>query len=163
MELGREANHKASEWLPAELFEAEAAKPAARRFEWKQVPEPGESGAPDNGSPEARARPARGDRRAALKPFDNGKRRNGSRPPAEPAGSSFSDPAPSPSRPRLDLNQVRFDQLRRLGLAPHQAAGVIGRREQCGGFSSLDELDELNGKYGLAQTSIEELKASLVV
>jgi hypothetical protein len=216
--MGRDANHRASEWLPVELLEAEAPqaakppetevpRPAKPPSEWVPVTEPREDASPENGgSANGGSRngshAVRVNGNGHLQPHDNGKRTNGARlrpqpapppaprakrvqppppppppkvakprgpreqpvqPPPPPPPKLDKPPAPRPQKPRLDLNQIRFDQLRGLGLAPHQAAGVIGRREQRGGFRSVDELDELSGKYGLAQKSIEALKASLVV
>jgi hypothetical protein len=66
-------------------------------------------------------------------------------------------PAPVPAG-TVDLNQASFDQLRRLGLSFHQASGLIGRREQQGGYFSLEDLEELEGVYGLRREQIEALK-----
>ena len=68
-------------------------------------------------------------------------------------------PAPEPQRPApsadLDLNRATFEQLCDFGLSVNQAARLIGQREQRGGFSSIDELDQL---YGLPPEKIEALK-----
>jgi DNA uptake protein ComE-like DNA-binding protein len=83
--------------------------------------------------------------------------------PPRPSEPRLSSSAPRRARPSLDLNGARFDQLCSLGLEPHQAAGLIGRREQRGGFESVHDLDELDGKYGLARAKIEALKNAVAV
>ena len=55
----------------------------------------------------------------------------------------------------FDINEATFDRLCKLGLSVSQAARLIGQRDQQGGFSSLDELDDLRG---LPREMIEMLK-----
>jgi hypothetical protein len=173
--MGREANHTASEWLPAELLSSQPAKPAPTGDQ-RRSPKPD---AVRNSAHEPQEPSLRNAKKPALKPKNpdrgwvpaakpNGL--NGSSAPRTPpvavpshhAEERSHPPAPRPE-PSLDLNQARFDQLCSLGLAPHQAAGLIGRREQRGGFESVHDLDELDGKYGLALEKIEALKRALAV
>jgi hypothetical protein len=75
--------------------------------------------------------------------------------PVEPdKGLTVGSSEPQPEPP-LDLNSASFEQLCRAGLTVSQAARLIGQREQRGGFSSLDQLDELRG---LPPDAIETLK-----
>ena len=56
-------------------------------------------------------------------------------------------PAPAAARPdgTVDLNAASYDELRGLDLTITQARRVIAYRERSGGFSSLDQLDDLPG------------------
>jgi hypothetical protein len=128
--MAQEARQTASEWLPAELLPAEPAE--LRDIADEPV--------------DFTARP--GDFAA---PVEVGNGVQPQRPDPEWV------PSVSPS-PGLDLNLATYDQLCRLGLSFHQAAGLIGRREQRGGFSTPNDLDELDGFYGLSREQIETLK-----
>lgn len=55
------------------------------------------------------------------------------------------EPPAAPTTRVLDLNEVSFDRLCRLSVPAEQAAYLIDAREQRGGFSSPNELDELEG------------------
>ena len=69
------------------------------------------------------------------------RRRMRRRPPAvvvPEAGSAAPDGA-------LDLNTASYDELRGLDLTITQAKRVIAYRERSGGFSSLDQLDDVPG------------------
>jgi hypothetical protein len=46
---------------------------------------------------------------------------------------------------RVDLNRANFEVLRSVGLSGSQAARLLAQRARLGGFSSLDELDQLPG------------------
>jgi DNA uptake protein ComE-like DNA-binding protein len=174
--MGRETNHRASEWLPAELLRPEPDKPAPARDRRR----PAKPHARRDSAHEPRVAAPRTARKPALKPKNpnrewvpaaelnglNGNSAPRKTPLALPSRHVHQRPqasAPRRLEPSIDLNQARFDQLCSLGLAPHQAAGLIGRREQRGGFESVHELDELDGKYGLAREKIEVLKSSVVV
>lgn len=45
----------------------------------------------------------------------------------------------------VDLNEATFEQLRALDLSPTQAKRILSYRQRKGGFSSVDEIDELPG------------------
>jgi hypothetical protein len=175
MDVGREANNKASEWLPRELLTPQAAKqPAADDQRRAAKANPSRDFAPEPQKPRL---PTPGKRALKAKnptrdwvPTAEVDRLNGSSAPSNAlplptrhVQRRAQPPAPRHLEPSLDLNQARFDQLCGLGLAPHQAAGVIGRREQRGGFDSVHDLDELDGKYGLAREKIEALKSAVAV
>jgi len=53
------------------------------------------------------------------------------------------------------INEISFEELRELGLTVNLASRLISQREVRGGFSSLDELDEL---WGFPRQEIAELK-----
>ena len=46
---------------------------------------------------------------------------------------------------RLSLNEANFEQLRDAGLSVTQTGRVLAHRERAGGFSSVDELEEIPG------------------
>jgi DNA uptake protein ComE-like DNA-binding protein len=58
----------------------------------------------------------------------------------------------------LDLNSATFEELRGLGLSVTQSARLIAYRDVRGGYSSLDELDEIPG---LSEETRGELRAQL--
>ncbi len=58
------------------------------------------------------------------------------------------DPEPPAVSSRLNLNSASYDDLRSLGLSVTQTGRVLAQREHKGGFSSLDELDEIPGFPG---------------
>jgi chromosome partitioning protein len=80
--------------------------------------------------------------------------------PLQPATQAQTQPASRqrrrrrPSRRRrreaetaapIDLNRVTYDELRRLDLSTTQAKRVLAYRDRLGGFSSIDEIDEVPG------------------
>ncbi len=65
------------------------------------------------------------------------------------------EPPPQPKNWLLDLNEVSFDRLCRLSVPAEQAAYLIDARERRGGFSSPNDLDELEG---LPPETVEALK-----
>jgi DNA uptake protein ComE-like DNA-binding protein len=74
------------------------------------------------------------------------KRRVASGPKASAAKSKASRPKANTSASngqRLDINSVRFEDLRGLGLTVAQSARLIATRDVRNGFDSLKELDEL--------------------
>lgn len=67
-------------------------------------------------------------------------------------------PEPEPESSLIDVNRIGFEQLRELGLSVTQAARVLARRDACGEYSSLDQLDDL---LDIPRELIERLKRSL--
>src|SRR5690606_8834002 len=53
---------------------------------------------------------------------------------AEPAGEG-----------RVNINTASYEDLRALGLSVTQTGRVLAYRERTGGFTSLDELDQIPG------------------
>jgi DNA uptake protein ComE-like DNA-binding protein len=45
----------------------------------------------------------------------------------------------------LDLNLVTFEQLRSQNLSVTQATRLLAHRERLGGFTSIDDLDQVPG------------------
>ena len=45
----------------------------------------------------------------------------------------------------LNLNSATFEQLRTEGLSVTQATRVLASRERAGGYTSVDQLDEVPG------------------
>lgn len=54
------------------------------------------------------------------------------------------EPVPMPDGP-VDLNSITYEQLRALDLSSTQAKRLLTYRERRGGFSSVDEIDEIPG------------------
>jgi DNA uptake protein ComE-like DNA-binding protein len=77
-------------------------------------------------------------------------------PPA-PSSAQAGPPAPHGG---TDLNTIRFEDLRAMGLSVTQASRVVTTRHERGGFRSLDELDELPG---FSRHLLAELKRTLTV
>jgi DNA uptake protein ComE-like DNA-binding protein len=50
-----------------------------------------------------------------------------------------------PPAAALDLNVVSFEQLRAQNLSVTQATRLLAHRERLGGFTSLDDLDQVPG------------------
>src|SRR5207247_5209452 len=81
----------------------------------------------------------------------------GTKATAEPAeagvGPEPAEPKPAPKRASkasgasaaMQLSSASFDDLRGLGMSVTQAKRVINYREKIGGFSSVDDLDEVPG------------------
>ena len=61
-----------------------------------------------------------------------------------PQGLPDAPPPASSEERRLDINAVRFEDLRGLGLSVSQSARVIATRDVRRGFNSLKELDDLD-------------------
>jgi len=51
----------------------------------------------------------------------------------------------TPQGAPVDLNTVTFEQLRAENLSVTQATRVLAYRERMGGYSSVDDLDEVPG------------------
>jgi competence protein ComEA len=68
-------------------------------------------------------------------------------PPAP--GPAPTPPPPEPptaaAGPAIDLNTVTFEQLRERHLSVTQATRLLAHRERMGGFSSVDDLDQVAG------------------
>jgi competence protein ComEA len=80
--------------------------------------------------------------------------------PPPPVGPP-ADPAPPPgSATPVSLNSASFEELRDVGLSVTQTGRVLAHRERGGGFTSLDELDEIPG---FPQDFLEQVKPRLTV
>ena len=64
--------------------------------------------------------------------------------PAEPLDVS-SGPSPAATGGTINLNSVTFEQLRSQNLSVTQATRLLAHRERLGGFSSVDDLDQVPG------------------
>ena len=60
-----------------------------------------------------------------------------------------------PAAERLSINDASYEELRTLGLSVTQTGRVLAHREQIGGFTSLDQLDEIPG---FPRAFLDELK-----
>ena len=76
-----------------------------------------------------------------------------------PPGGSSQTGQPTPAAP-LDLNVVTFEQLRAQNLSVTQATRLLAHRERLGGFSSVDDLDQVPG---FPPDLLEEIKARATV
>ena len=65
--------------------------------------------------------------------------------PAPVAPPAPSEPAAPTSTGPINLNTASFEELREAGLSVTQTGRVLAHRERGGGFSSVDELDEIPG------------------
>jgi colicin import membrane protein len=84
-----------------------------------------------------------------------------SQPPRRPARSRKRAPMPAAFNGGvLDINSVRFEDLRSMGLTVAQSARIIAIRDVRNGFESLKELDDLDD---LSQDLISMLKQRLSV
>ena len=63
-------------------------------------------------------------------------------PPMPDEGPQLS---PVPPEGMINLNTVTFEQLRAHSLSVTQATRILAYRERMGGFSSVDDLDEVPG------------------
>jgi len=79
--------------------------------------------------------------------------------PARRGRRTTSSWAPVP-RGRVDANEASFEQFRGLGLSVSQCARVIATRDIRGGFSSLDDLDDIEG---LTPSALRELKQRITL
>lgn len=68
-------------------------------------------------------------------------------------------PGPAPDGP-VDLNEAGFDELRALDLSITQAKRLLAYRDRRGGFSAVDEIDDVPG---FPDELLEQLKRRLVV
>ncbi|MGB7684854.1 MAG: helix-hairpin-helix domain-containing protein, partial [Solirubrobacterales bacterium] len=73
-------------------------------------------------------------------------------PPAPIPPPSPEPPLPAASSPgtgtQIELNSVTFEQLREQNLSVTQATRLLAHRERLGGFSSVDDLDQVAGLPG---------------
>jgi DNA uptake protein ComE-like DNA-binding protein len=60
----------------------------------------------------------------------------------------------------LNLNEVTYEELRRLRLSVTQTGRVLAYRDRVGGFKSLDQLDDIPG---FPKTFLTELKRHLTL
>jgi tyrosine-protein kinase len=74
-------------------------------------------------------------------PRRRARRRRRAEPASEPERTAV---APPPDGP-VDLNAVGYEELRALDLSMTQAKRLIAYRERAGGFSSVDDLDDVPG------------------
>jgi competence protein ComEA len=70
-----------------------------------------------------------------------------STPPPQPVagGDTGSFDAAPASAGQINLNSVTFEQLRAQNLSVTQATRLLAHRERLGGFSSVDDLDQVAG------------------
>ena len=123
-----------------------AAEPAPARGPGRSAAEPPAPTppAPPAPSPHRRLRAADA---AAADP--RGARASGARRGVDAA--RLQPGAAADARPRLrstatiDLNSVTFEQLRSQNLSVTQATRLLAHRERLGGFSSVDDLDQVAG------------------
>ena len=85
--------------------------------------------------------------------------------PAESAAERVPpEPPPEPEGPpttgAIAINTASYEQLRELGLSVTQAGRVLAHRERVGGFSSVEELEQVPG---FPRAFLDELKHRLVV
>jgi competence protein ComEA len=78
-------------------------------------------------------------------------------PGASIAGSRSPEPE---GEEAISLNDASFEQLRDAGLSVTQTGRVLAHRERQGGFSSVDELDEIPG---FSQDFLGQIKSRLRV
>ncbi|MGH2950691.1 MAG: ComEA family DNA-binding protein, partial [Solirubrobacterales bacterium] len=92
-------------------------------------------------------------------------------PAAEPArpGLDFQPPAASEAASAsggaepagdLNINSASYEELRGLGLSVTQTGRVLAHRERAGGFSDLDELDQIPG---FPRAFLAEIKRQLTL
>lgn len=82
-------------------------------------------------------------------------------PPVTPPPAASVPPPEEIAAPRgADLNALRFEELRAVGLSITQASRLLATRERLGGFTSLDQLDQVPG---FPKDLRERLKAELTV
>lgn len=77
---------------------------------------------------------------------------------SESIGSPGDLPAPSAPADAISLNSATFEELRGAGLSVTQTGRVLAHRERGGGFSSVDELDEIPG---FPRDFLEQVKPKL--
>jgi hypothetical protein len=84
-------------------------------------------------------------------------------PEPEPEPEPVPEPEPEPKASAdglLDINAISFEQLRDLRLSITQATRLLAWRERLGGFTSVDQIDEVPG---LPMDVRDELKSKLRV
>jgi competence protein ComEA len=72
-------------------------------------------------------------------------------------------PVPEPSAApagQINLNSVTFEQLRAENLSVTQATRLLAHRERLGGFSSVDDLDQV---AGFPQDVLADLKSRATI
>jgi competence protein ComEA len=60
-------------------------------------------------------------------------------------GATAAPPEAASSGRQINLNSVTFEQLRAENLSVTQATRLLAHRERLGGFSSIDDLDQVAG------------------
>lgn len=78
---------------------------------------------------------------------------------AEP-GPSPPEAEPAGANPDRDINRMTHEDLRGLGLSVTQASRLISQREAQGGFTSLEQLDALQG---FSRDQVESLKQAVTI
>jgi competence protein ComEA len=74
--------------------------------------------------------------------------------------ASAESPSPIPAPETINLNSVTFEQLRSQNLSVTQATRLLAHRERLGGFSSVDDLDQV---AGFPPDVLEDLKSRATV
>jgi competence protein ComEA len=69
-------------------------------------------------------------------------------------------PPPIPATETINLNSVTFEQLRSQNLSVTQATRLLAHRERLGGFSTVDDLDQV---AGLPPDVLADLKSRVTV
>jgi competence protein ComEA len=75
-------------------------------------------------------------------------------------GADVPPAAPEAEAARLDLNAASYDELRALKLSVTQTGRILSHRERSGGFTSIEELEEIPG---FSRATLDELRARLTV
>jgi DNA uptake protein ComE-like DNA-binding protein len=65
--------------------------------------------------------------------------------PSQPLAAAPEPAAPASGGGEVNLNSVTFEQLRGQNLSVTQATRLLAHRERLGGFSSVDDLDQVAG------------------
>jgi DNA uptake protein ComE-like DNA-binding protein len=78
----------------------------------------------------------------------------------QPAVEKPSEAEPTPDADAIDLNSATFEQLREIGFSVTQSTRVITYRERQGGFSSVNDLDEVPG---MSRSFRDKVKSRLKV
>lgn len=74
---------------------------------------------------------------------------------------SGSQEAAGPSQGKVDLNRATAEELQELsGIGAVKAAAIIAYREEQGGFSSIEEIQEVDG---ISQKTFEKIKEQITV
>jgi competence ComEA-like helix-hairpin-helix protein len=85
---------------------------------------------------------------------------NGSESVADEPADQPETVSPTDAGDRIDLNSATFEDLRDVGFSVTQATRVITYRERQSGFSSLDDLADVQG---MPRTFLSEIKDKLTV
>ena len=86
--------------------------------------------------------------------------RRGAAEPLHSAPEQRPDTTQAPTAGAIAINTASYEQLRELGLSVTQAGRVLAHRERVGGFSSVEELEQIPG---FPRAFLDELKHRLVV